>query len=151
MITQISTQMFANIVKLDFDLYDPKQLARTSVSYFNLQFGDQKTVGVPPWWFSGKESTCQCRRHGFNPWSGKIPHAAEQLSSCATATEPVLQSPGAAPTEAHVPQSPCSTREATAMKSLRTATGDEPPLATTREKPTRQQRPSTAKNKLKLI
>ena len=28
--------------------------------------------------------------HGFDPWSGKIPHAAEQLSPCATATEPVL-------------------------------------------------------------
>ena len=20
-----------------------------------------------PWWLSGKESACQCRRHGFNP------------------------------------------------------------------------------------
>ena len=27
---------------------------------------------------------------GFNPWSGKIPHAAEQLSPCATTTEPEL-------------------------------------------------------------
>ena len=26
-----------------------------------------------PWWLSGKESTCQCRRCGFNPWVGKIP------------------------------------------------------------------------------
>ena len=26
-----------------------------------------------PRWFSGKESTCQCRRHEFNPWVGKIP------------------------------------------------------------------------------
>ena len=26
-----------------------------------------------PWWLSGKESTCQCRRHGFHPWVGKIP------------------------------------------------------------------------------
>ena len=25
------------------------------------------------WWFSDKESTCQCRRHAFNPWVGKIP------------------------------------------------------------------------------
>ena len=25
-----------------------------------------------PWWLSGKESTCQCRRHGFNPFVGKI-------------------------------------------------------------------------------
>ena len=33
-----------------------------------------------PWWSSGLESTCQCRGHGFNPWSRKIPHATEQLS-----------------------------------------------------------------------
>ena len=26
-----------------------------------------------PWWLRGKESTCQCRRLKFNPWSGKIP------------------------------------------------------------------------------
>ena len=26
-----------------------------------------------PWWLSGKEPTCQCRRHGFNPWVKKIP------------------------------------------------------------------------------
>ena len=25
-----------------------------------------------PWWLSGKESTCQCRRQRFNPWVGKI-------------------------------------------------------------------------------
>ena len=26
-----------------------------------------------PWWLSGKESTCQCRRLGFNPQVKKIP------------------------------------------------------------------------------
>ena len=26
-----------------------------------------------PWWLSGKESTCQCMRPGFNPWIRKIP------------------------------------------------------------------------------
>ena len=26
-----------------------------------------------PWWFRGKESAYQCRRHGFDPWVGKIP------------------------------------------------------------------------------
>ena len=41
------------------------------------------------WWLSGKESTCQWRRHGFDPWSRKIPHTMEQLSPCAIATEPV--------------------------------------------------------------
>ena len=25
------------------------------------------------WWLSDKESTCQCRRHRFNPWVRKIP------------------------------------------------------------------------------
>ena len=33
---------------------------------------------------------CQCRRHEFNPWSGKIPHALEQLSPRATTIDPVL-------------------------------------------------------------
>ena len=42
-----------------------------------------------PWWFSDWESTCQCRGHGFNPWSRKIPHDMQQLSPCATITEPV--------------------------------------------------------------
>ena len=43
-----------------------------------------------PWWHSGWESTCQCRGHTFEPWSGKIPHALEQLSPWATTTKPVL-------------------------------------------------------------
>ena len=37
-----------------------------------------------------QESACQCRGHGFDPWSRKIPHAMEQLSPCATTTEPAL-------------------------------------------------------------
>ena len=43
-----------------------------------------------PWWLSGGESTCQFRRHGFDPWSGRIPHASEQLSPCGPTTEPEL-------------------------------------------------------------
>ena len=34
--------------------------------------GDWFVLGLP-WWFSGKESTCQCRRGRFDPWVGKIP------------------------------------------------------------------------------
>ena len=52
-----------------------------------------------PWWLSGKESSCQGRRHGFDPWSGEIPHALEQLSQRTTAIEPVLQRQGATTTE----------------------------------------------------
>ena len=34
-----------------------------------------------PWWFHGKESTCQYRRrkrHGFDPWVRKIPQSKKQ-------------------------------------------------------------------------
>ena len=42
-----------------------------------------------PWWSSGQESACQCRGHGFDLYSWKIPFAAGQLSPCATTTQPV--------------------------------------------------------------
>ena len=60
-------------------------------------------IGLP-WWRSGYESACQCRGHRFEPWSGEIPHAAEQLSPRATTTEPALYSPRATTTEARVPR-----------------------------------------------
>ena len=49
-------------------------------------------VGLP-WWCSGWESACRCRGHGFEPWSGKIPHAAEQLGPWATTAEPAHLEP----------------------------------------------------------
>ena len=52
-----------------------------------------------PGWLSGKESACRCRRHGFNPRSGNIPHTTKQLSPCATTIGSVLWSPEAATTE----------------------------------------------------
>ena len=45
-----------------------------------LVYGNKTVDGGLPWWLSGKESACQCRRYGFDPWSGKIPHATEQLN-----------------------------------------------------------------------
>lgn len=36
-----------------------------------------------------QSGVCQCRGNRFNPWSGKFPHAAEQLSPYTTATEPM--------------------------------------------------------------
>ena len=60
----------------------------------SLQYGvrNLKTTDGLSWWLSGKESACQCRRHGFDPWSRKILHVAEQLSPCPTTIEPVLKS-----------------------------------------------------------
>ena len=53
----------------------------------------KKNVEGLPWWRSGWESACQCRGHGFEPWSGKIPRAVEQLGPWATTTEPARLEP----------------------------------------------------------
>ena len=76
-----------------------------------------------PWWRSGWESACQCRAHGFEPWSGKIPHAAEQLGPWATTTESACLEP--------------VLRNKRGRDSERPAHSDEewPLLATTRESP----------------
>ena len=46
-----------------------------------------------PCWRSGWESACQCRGHGFEPWSGRIPRAAERLGLWATVAEPARLEP----------------------------------------------------------
>ena len=43
-----------------------------------------------PLGLSGNESACQCRRHQFDPWFRKIPHALEKLSLCTRTTEPLF-------------------------------------------------------------
>ena len=59
-----------------------KKLPPSSEAWVYLVFIEQ-TLALP-WWLSGKESACQCRRRGFNPWSRKLSHASETLSPCAT-------------------------------------------------------------------
>ena len=80
----------------------------------------KSTQGLP-WWRSGWESACQCRGHGFEPWSGKIPHAAERLGPWATIAKPVRLEP--------------VLRNKRGRDSERPAHRDEewPPLAATRE------------------
>ena len=79
-----------------------------------------------PWWHSGWESASQCRGHGFEPWSGKIPHAAEQLGPWATTTEPARLEP--------------VLHKKRGRDSERPAHRDEewPPLAATRQNPRRE-------------
>ena len=79
--------------------------------------------GGLPWWRSGWESACQCRGHVFEHWSGKIPHAAQQLGLWATITEPAHLEP--------------VLRNKRGRDSERPVHHDEecPPLATTRESP----------------
>ena len=63
----------------------PKKTSRNDkrsswkITLETIQNENQKGL---PWWLSGKEFTCQCRRHGFDPWSSKVPHAVQQLSLC---------------------------------------------------------------------
>ena len=95
-----------------------------------------KQVGLP-WWRSGWESACQCRGHGFEPWSGKIPHAAEQLDPWATTTEPARLEP--------------VLHNKRGRDSERPAHRDEewPPLAPTRESP-RTEMKTQQSQKLKI-
>ena len=76
-----------------------------------------------PRWRSGWESACQCRGHGFEPWSGKIPHAAEQLGPWATTTDPARLEPVLCNKRGHDNERPVHHDE------------EWPPLATTRENP----------------
>ena len=78
-----------------------------------------------PWWLSGKESACQCRRQRFDPRSGNIPRAAEQLNPRATTTEPKLQSVGTAaaePTPLPAPESALPNERSHHSENSRTAT-----------------------------
>ena len=59
------------LISLDFDHRKAQYLKMTSKNIYFIKF---LLVCIwLPWWFSGKESTCQCRRCGFDPWVRKIP------------------------------------------------------------------------------
>ena len=74
---------------------------------------------------------------------------SQRAHACFTAREPMRASRPESPCVLHGKRAhACFTaREAAAIRSPRTATRKEPSLATTREKPVQQRRPSTAKNK----
>ena len=53
----------------------PAPSAEREISWSSLQCVCRCLLGIrgPSRWLSGKESTCQCRRHRFDPWVRKIP------------------------------------------------------------------------------
>ena len=89
-------------------------------------------LGFPSGAVVKKESACQCRGHRFEPWSRKIPHAAEQLSPCAITTEPAHLEPMLCNKKSHYNEKPAHRNK------------ERPLLTATRRK---QRRPNTAKNK----
>ena len=114
-----------------------KERLEESRFYFIL-----KTACGLCWWFSGKEFACQCRRHGLDPRSEKIPRVAGPGSYNYWAHMSQLLKhacPGAMlHKRGHRHERPvhCSWRAA--------------PAHTTREKPTQPRRSSAANKQLKL-
>ena len=117
----------------------------------------QQCIGLL-WWFSGKESVCQCRGHRFNPCSRKIPpHATGQLTLCTTTIEPVCALEfGSHNYWAHAPQRlnlkrprACAPQQEKPPQheACTLQLENSPLLGATREKPVQQRRPSTAKKK----
>ena len=114
-----------------------------------------------PWWLSGKESTCQFRECGFEPWSRKIPHGRG-------ATKPVHHNYRACALEpvshnywAHVLQLPKPTRLEPVLHNKRSHRNEKathhkeesPPLTATREslRATTQRSPPPKKKHILII
>ena len=99
----LTSESIISVSKLTFKkmkrfLKPPKHLLLKTIYRMNLPF--KVNLKGLPWWRSGQESTCQCRGHGFDPWSGKIAHAAgnkaralQLLSLRSRAREPQLLKP----------------------------------------------------------
>ena len=105
-------------------------------------------IGLP-WWLSDKESACQCRTLGLNPWSGKIPHAWSRKIPHATEHlghnywAHVLQT-----LKPVCPRTRALQRDKQPQWEARTpTTREELPLTPTRGKAMQQWRPCMDKNK----
>ena len=100
-----------------------------------------------PWWLSGEESTWQCKRHGFNPWSGNIPHAMEQQTPCTVTAQPCAPKPRSCNYWSLHILLFCNKRN---HWEARASQLESSPWSRQKEKkPAQQQSPRTAKNKSK--
>ena len=93
------------------------------------------------------KSAWQCRGYQFDPWSGKIPRAVEQLSPCSTTTEPKLRSPRAAPAEARLPGACASQQGKWPQQETRALQGRAALLTTAEKAHVQQRRPRATEHK----
>ena len=68
------TRLPTGVPALDFNSHGGDTNLLVTVIW--TKWNKKRYVGLP-WWLSGKEPACQCRRHRFNPWSGKMPRSNE--------------------------------------------------------------------------
>ena len=95
----------------------------SKVSSFSLGVGGlsafKTTRGGHSWWLSGEGSAYQYRRHELRTWSGKIPHAMEQLGCGPQVLSLRSRAQGLPLLKLSLNESPHSTaRETTAVRSL---------------------------------
>ena len=113
----LSRVAWANMVEAAFLFFSETEWRSYQINKKRHHF-----LGLP-WWRSGWESACRCRGHGFEPWSGRIPRAAEQLGPWATTTEPARLEPVLCNKRGHDSERPAHRDE------------EWPPLAATGESP----------------
>ena len=125
-------------------LYIHKQKMKLHSHVISLKQNNdiKKSMGLP-WWLSGKKSR-QCKRRGFSPWSGKIPH-----TMCHNYWACPLESMSHNFWSPWVPRAHALLQEKPQKWEAQAPQLESGPLlTTTREKPTQQWRSSAAKNKL---
>ncbi|KAI4539133.1 hypothetical protein MG293_010525 [Ovis ammon polii] len=111
-------------------LIPPRQTPQTLGQGPSPPSGD---IPAPGYLLRCSEKPLTRRGHEFDPRFGQIPHDEGQLSLSVTTTD------------ARVPRSLHS--ETRSRCKQKPATGEQPPFATTGEKPGQQRRPSTARNR----
>ena len=98
------------------------------------------------------------QRYGFNPWSGRVPHASDWLGTCSTTAEPTsracktqLLSLRTAITKAGAPGVYALQREASTMRGPHTVTKRSPCSPRLGKVHMQQWRPSTTKTKISFL
>ena len=105
-----------------------------------LSGGNIKSSLEASQWLSGKESACQCKRHGVRFLIREAPHAGEQLSLCTTTTSLCLRAQELQPLSP--PATACPRASAPQEKPLQKAAWVHnyggAPITTTRQKSEQQ-------------